>query len=78
VLFPEHEYELAFEDVLGNLFDKDGLPRNRRGIDLRWTLDNTFEKLRDGNPLPLIWHWIRIASTDAVFFVRRLVRRLGL
>jgi hypothetical protein len=78
VQFPKYEYELAFEDVLGNLFDRDGLPRNRRGIDLRWTLDNTFEKLRDGNPFPLLWHLLRIVVTDVVFFFKRQIRRFGL
>jgi hypothetical protein len=48
---PKYELELAFEDISGNLFDRDGLLRNRRGIDLRWTLENTFRELKDGHPL---------------------------
>ena len=75
---PKYHYELAFEDVLGNLFDQNGVLCNRRGMDLRWTLENTFEKLKDGNPLPFIWHWLRILTTDLVFAGRRLIRRLGL
>jgi hypothetical protein len=75
---PKYQYELAFKDVLGNLFDQDGLLRNEKGIGLRWTLENTFRQLKDGHPLPYARHLVSIFATDVVFFVRRNLRRMGL
>lgn len=75
---PKYIYELAFEDITGNLFDQGGLLRNKKGIQLRWTLENTFKQLKDGNPLPFIKHLLSIVVTDAVFSVRRNLRRLGI
>lgn len=75
---PKYTYELAFKDILDNLFDQDGLLRNQRGIDRRWTLDNTFAQLKDGHPLPFIRHSISIYVTDLVFALRRTVRKIGL
>jgi hypothetical protein len=74
---PVHEYELCFEDINGNLFDKDGLPCNRKGADLRWTLENTFIKLKEGNPVPLIRHAIKILVSDGQFAIKRAIRWLG-
>ena len=75
---PKYEYELAFEDISGNLFDRHGALINRRGLDLRWTIGNTMESLKGGNPLPFFSHWSKIYITDAIFFARRMVRRLGI
>jgi len=75
---PKYTFELAFEDIAGNFFDQDGTLRNRRGIDRRWTLENTFRHLKDGNPLPFLKHITWIGMGDAVFFVKRNVRRLGI
>jgi hypothetical protein len=77
-LLSTYQYEVAFEDISGNLFDNHGILLNRTGMDLRWTIGNTLEKLRGGNPLPFFWHFLRIYLSDAVFFVRRIVRRLGI
>lgn len=74
----KYTYELAFKDILGNLFDQDGILRNQTGIDLRWTLENTFAQLKVGHPWPFIKHFTRITVTDFVFAIRRLVRKLGL
>jgi hypothetical protein len=75
---PKYQYELAFKDVTGNLFDQNGLLRNEKGIGLRWTLENTFRQLKDGHPMPFVRHLSSIAVSDAIFFVRRNLRRLGL
>lgn len=64
--------------VIRELFDQDGLLRNDKGRGLRWTLENTFRQLKDGHPLPFARHLVSIVATDAVFFVRRNLRRLGL
>jgi hypothetical protein len=74
---PTYQYELAFEDISGNLFDYHGMLRSRKGIDLRWTIGNTLEKLKGGNPAPFLWNLARIYISDGVFFVRRTIRRLG-
>lgn len=70
---PKYAYELAFEDTLGNLFDQEGLPRNRKEIDLRWTLGNF-----RGRPRLYVQQLFKIGSSRAAFFVRRTVRRVGL
>ncbi len=75
---PTYTYELAFEDMDGNLFDQSGHLANRRGMDLRWTLENTFPKLKEGNPFPLVWHYVRIGWAGVRFAVQRALRALGL
>ena len=77
-LLPKYVFELAFEDVIGNFFDQDGILRNRRGIDRRWTLENTFRQLKDGHPWPFVRHVVGIGLGDFVFFFRRNLRRLGI
>ncbi len=75
---PKYRYELAFEDISGNLFDQNGFIKNRKTIDLKWTLPNTFESLRDGNPIPFIKHKTAIYFSDTFFQFRKLMRFLGL
>ena len=78
LLLPRYKYELVFEDVAGNLFDKDGYPRSRRSIDIYCTLDKAWERLKDGDPLPMIRHLARIAWEGGRFGLQRLARVLGL
>jgi len=78
LFLPKYKYELAFEDIVGNFFDQDGILRNRRGIDRRWTLENTFRQLKDGNPTPFVRHIVGIGVGDFIFFFRRNLRRLGI
>lgn len=75
---PRYEYELAFEDVDGNLFDKDGIPRSRKSIDLRWTLDNAWERFKDGRPWALLHHGSLIAFEEIRFAWKRFLRMIGL
>jgi hypothetical protein len=75
---PAFDYELAFEDIGGNLFDQKGILRSRKGIDLRWTIGNTLDDLKGGNPLPFASHLFRIYASDVVFSARRSIRRLGI
>ncbi len=75
---PKYQYELAFEDINGNLFDKNGYLKNRKTIDLKWTLPNTFNALRDGNILPFIKHKTSIYLSDLLFQLKKFQRFLGL
>jgi hypothetical protein len=77
-LLPRYEYDLAFEDIEGNLFDINGYPLSRKSIDLRWTIDNAWEQLKDGKPLPLVRHLLRIFWEEVRFLWRKLLRFLGL
>lgn len=75
---PRYKYELAFQDVDGNLLDEEGLPRSLRAIGLRWTMDNAWERAKDGKPLALLKHWMVILREDTRFSVKRLFRAMGL
>jgi hypothetical protein len=75
---PTYAYELAFEDISGNLFDQRGTLLNRKGIDLRWTIGNQVQRLQGGNPFPFLSHFTRIYVSDFVAFIRRSIRRLGI
>lgn len=75
---PRYEYELALEDVAGNLFDQKGLPRSRKAIALRWTWNNAWERFKDGNPLPLVRHTVAIFIEDLRFAIKRVLRKIGL
>lgn len=75
---PMYSYELAFEDVMGNLFDADGLPRSRRLIDLLWTFDNAWQRFRDGQPGMLLHHILAIGWEELRFRSRRALRSIGL
>ena len=69
-----YTYELAFEDVGGNLFDQNGLPRSRKTIDLLWTFDNAWEQLKDGHPGVFIRHGAAVIAEDIKFTLKRLLR----
>jgi hypothetical protein len=73
-----YTYELAFEDIAGNLFDKDGLPRSMKTLNLRWTLDNAWQRLRDGHPFDFINHIGAIVVEDVRFAIARLFRSIGI
>lgn len=75
---PKHHYELAFEDVVGNLFDERGRLINRKGVNLRWTLNNSIERAKDGKPWTLLRHIFLIIVSDMIFSIRRLIRRIGI
>ena len=53
---PKYQYRLTFKDVNENLFDDQGIIRSQKLIDFWWTLPNTFNKLKEGNPVPYIRH----------------------
>ena len=71
-----YEYDLAFEDIEGNLFDRHGYPLSRKSIDLRWSIDSAWEKFKDGKPLPLVKHSLRIAWEEVRFTWKKLLRSL--
>lgn len=74
---PQYEYELAFEDTDGHLFDQEGILRNRTAIDLRWTLPNTYQQLTEGRMLPFLRHLGKIYWASARFTIRKFIRSLG-
>jgi hypothetical protein len=75
---PKYEYQLVFTDINGRLFDHSGRLRSQKLINLWWTLENTFRSLKRGNPLPYVWHMIKICVTSVLFRIRRFFWRLGL
>ena len=77
-LLPRYEYDLAVEDIEGNLFDINGYSLSRKSIDLRWTIDNAWEQLKDGKPLPLVRHLLQILWEEVRFLWRKCLRFLGL
>lgn len=74
---PKYNRYLTFKDVNENLFDDQGKIRSQKLIDLWWTLPNTFNKLKNGNPLPYIWHMMKIIQCYFLFKLRRLVAHIG-
>jgi hypothetical protein len=77
-LVQRYDYDLALEDIEGNLFDIHGGPLSRKSIDLRWTLDNAWEQFKDGKRLPLLRHALQIVWEEIRFSWKKLVRVLGL
>jgi len=73
-----NDYELAFEDVSGNLFDQNGLPRSMKSINLRWTLDNSIDRFKDGQPMALARHVGAMTFEEIRFTVKRMLRFVGL
>lgn len=75
---PKYRYELAFEDVTGSLYDQQGILRSFKGIMLRMGKTDQTPSRRNNNSMPYTRLLLRIALTDALFFVRRNARRLGI
>lgn len=70
---PKHEFKLVFKDVNENLFDDNGFIRSQKLINLWWTLPNTFEKLRSGNPVPYLRHMFKIMLSYIGYKIKSLV-----
>lgn len=75
---PKYQYQLVFTDINGRLFDQTGQLRSQRLVDLWWTLPNSFNVLKQGNPLPYLWRVIKIGLLSAWIRIRRSFWRLGL
>lgn len=75
---PKYDFSLGFEDVNEVLFDDRGIVRSEQLIGLWWTLPNTFNKLKVGNPLPYLWHMLRILFTFVTYKVASWLRGIGL
>ncbi len=75
---PKHTYELAFEDPDGNIFDKNGKLISLKLMNLNWSLDNTFDKLKDGKYPPFLKQKFAINKERATLRLRRLGRWLGI
>lgn len=78
VYLPKHQYQLAFEDQDGNMFDHNGRLISRELIDLNWTLENTFSKLKEGKYSPFIHHKIKIQKARFKLCWRKFIRWLGM
>jgi len=74
---PKYQYRLTFKDVNENLFDDQGRIKSQKLIDLWWLLPNTFNKLKEGNPLPYIFHMLKILYFYVLFKLRRLISIAG-
>jgi hypothetical protein len=73
-----YDYELAFEDVNGRLFDQAGRLASDRTQRLWWLLPNTFTALGAGQPWPFIREQARIYGSEVAFLLRRGLWALGL
>lgn len=78
LLMHKHQYELAFEDSSGKLFDQNGKLLNRKLIDLNWTLENTFAQLKDGKYGPFIKHKFNIVKEKLRLRAAKFTRFFGL
>ena len=74
---PKYDFSLAFKDVDETLFDDMGQIRSQKLADLWWTLPNTFRKLKSGNPLPYLWHMMKIFFAFIGYKISSFVKRLG-
>lgn len=74
---PKHEFNLAFKDVNEVLFDDKGQIRSQELMDLWWTLPNTFSVLKTGNPLPYLWHMLKILFKFVSYMTFSIFQRLG-
>ncbi|TAK04930.1 hypothetical protein EPO33_02940 [Patescibacteria group bacterium] len=74
----KYTYELVFEDIHGNFFDEKGASHSKKEIDLRWTLENTFHDLKNGNPLPYVWHIFRIWRAGVIYRLKTGLHWFGL
>jgi len=72
------QYELAFEDINGNLFDQKGVLLSRKLIDLNWTIENTFKDLRDSKFIPFITHKLKVFYETVKWRIKQFLRLLGL
>lgn len=77
VHLPEYDYQLTFRDVNENLFDDSGTVRSEKLRDLWWLLPNTFNKLKEGNPLPYARHMLKIFWYYILFRIRRGIAFFG-
>lgn len=68
-------FELAFEDIMGNLFDMQGRLRNRKEIDL-WLKEE--ETYRTKNFLKILYFWTNIIGTQCSFFLKCFAMRIGI
>lgn len=78
IFLPKHRYQLAFEDPDGNFFDQNGKLLSRKLIDLNWTLENTFNKLKEGKYWPFIWHKLKIQKEIMLLRWRKFIRWIGM
>jgi len=73
-----YHYVLAFEDINGHLFDQEGRMRNRKEIDLRWTLPNSLRGVEHGITLAFVKHKLQIYKSRMLFTVKKAMLLVGL
>lgn len=77
VYLPKYEPKLIFQDTNENLFAENGELLNRKLIDLWWTLPNSFESLKKGNPLPWIKHMLKIVFNSISHKITKVIYSIG-
>ena len=75
---PKYTYELAFEDSTGNIFDQNGKLLSLKLMNLNWSLDNTFDSLKDGKYMPFIKQKIAINHERIKLKLKRTTRLIGI
>jgi len=76
-MLPKHDFTLAFKDVNEILFDDTGQFRSQKLMDLWWTLPNTFNSLKTGNPLPYFWHILQIFFSYICYKIKSFLIVIG-
>jgi hypothetical protein len=74
---PKHTYELAFEDSDGNIFDQNGKLISLKLMNLNWSIENTFDNLKDGKYLPFVKQKMAINRERTKLKARRIARWIG-
>lgn len=77
VYLPKHNPRIVLQDTNENIFEENGELLNRKLIDLWWTLPNSFESLKKGNPIPWLSHMLKIFLNFLVYKITKLIYLIG-
>jgi len=77
VYLPKYEPRLVFQDTNENIFEENGELLSRKLIDLWWTLPNSFESLKKGNPFPWLKHMWKILLNSTVHSITKIIYSIG-
>jgi len=76
-MLPKYKFSLTFKDVSEILFDDKGKIRSQKLINLWWTLPDTFNSLKAGNPFPYFNHMFKIFFTYIYYKISSFIQRIG-
>jgi len=74
----KYEYELVFEDINENYFDRFGKIINIEEHNLRWVLPNYVNDLQEGNSKPLSTHRRKIFKSRLKFRIKKFFQNIGI